>query len=97
MHLRKTLATTATALTLSTGGLIALAGPARATPICAGMSTWTSGTRSYVRVSNDCSYRIRFRVIWNRAFDGSCTTLDPGWYRTESRGRQASVERLKDC
>jgi hypothetical protein len=100
MSLTRQLVATLAAATVVVGGL---AGPAEATetraavPGCIYVSTWTSGAWTYARATNNCNSSYRFYFVWDRAVDGPCTTVSPGYWRQEGRLIQAAFRGFRDC
>ena len=70
---------------------------AKAAPSCIYLSYRTSGISVYAKVENQCKTTQRVRLIWSRAFDGSCVSLRSGYYYEERRGKQASVSEIRGC
>jgi hypothetical protein len=67
-------------------------------PTCVWLSQWASGAWDYARATNHCGYTVRIKMNWAWAIDGSCKTLRPGWYYTESRLRPGHyVQALENC
>lgn len=86
------------ALVVASVGTLGLTIPAQAAvPSCVSTSTWSSGVWRWARASNGCSNSQRFYFRWDRAVDGDCNTLDPGWYRDEGRLYQARFAGLTSC
>jgi hypothetical protein len=100
MNLTRQLVATLAAVTVAVGGLAVPADAAvtrAATPTCVEADTWTSGAWHWARATNYCGVSKRFYFVWDRAVDGSCTTLHNNYYRDEGRLYQAAFRRFQDC
>ncbi|MFH0521728.1 hypothetical protein ACHBTE_31680 [Streptomyces sp. M41] len=47
---------------------------------------------------NDCSYRVRVKIVWAYGADGSCHTLNPGGHATSKVAIQPRrFDGIKNC
>jgi hypothetical protein len=81
------------------GGGTAMAAPAVKGPVpgCVATDTWNDFPWTYAKATNNCGSAQRFYFLWDRAVDGGCTTLNPGWWRSEGRLAQARFAGLDSC
>jgi hypothetical protein len=66
-------------------GQAVLAPAASAVPSCVRATTWDEGSRTFVRVNNNCTSTQSFVIRWNNAFDSSCLTLARNGTLTRSK------------
>jgi hypothetical protein len=89
----------AAALSATVGATPASAATTRAAaPTC--VAGWvTQGTVTQTgHARNDCSYRVRVKIVWAYGADGTCTTLDPGWEATSKVAIQPRrFDGVKNC
>jgi hypothetical protein len=68
-----------------------------APPSCLQKSSWSDFPWKYAKVTNNCSTSQTIYLRWDRAVDGSCVTLKPGYSRTEWRGYQTRFAGISSC
>jgi hypothetical protein len=84
-------------LALNASSAQAASSAQQAVPTCVTTQTWTATFNTYVRVTNTCSYVVRFRINWEYDFDSECITLYPTYSVVDSRPRTALFAGLYDC
>jgi hypothetical protein len=70
---------------LTTGQVVLAPAANAAVPSCVSVTAWDDGSRTYVRVTNNCTSTQRFVIRWNDAFDSSCLTLARNTRLTRSK------------
>ncbi|MET0416000.1 MAG: hypothetical protein ABW022_08270 [Actinoplanes sp.] len=67
-----------------------------AVPSCVRATEWKEGSRTYVRITNNCTTTQSFVIRWNNAWDSHCLTLARGATITRSK-LWSDFRGLKDC
>jgi len=56
-----------------------------------------SGFKDTVTVTNECSSTYRVKAIFAHGYDGTCTTLRPGYHYTSGTGAFGKFDRMDLC
>ncbi|MCK9875465.1 hypothetical protein MXD59_06690 [Frankia sp. Ag45/Mut15] len=95
---RRTLVVAATAGAMAGGGLLATPAFAGTAPGCVSVSTTTGTVTKTFRMTNNCSYSLRARMILARHSDTDCVNLAArGGYYWIQVARTAALSGVETC